>query len=413
MGKKGEVKMERKKSFTLIVSIGLALMLVSMLVLPLPGVAQPKTGDVKTLKIGYLLCLTGWYSVFDAVEEKDLKIVAQMINDRGGLTIQGQKYNIELVGEDGKSALDGITAGANRLAYDHKVKFVVGPTGFYSSGSSPVFEPNKILHISGYVANIPGEMDASTPYGFLAFNASIGTSISIIKAMKKEFPNVKKVAIVTPDDGAVPYLIPKIKKILGSYGYTAVGDTVPFPNEMEDFSPIAAKLNAIKDADAIFMENGGPMHAGNIVKLLRALGNKKPYVYQGLTPCSDIIAIAGAEASNNVITSGLTANAPGNPALMDEVYKRGAPNRTFYLFNPNGLWVLAKMIQAANSLDPAVVKAKWESMDKVETLFGTGYVSGDQTYGIKKHAIGHPLPYQKVVNGKVVFGGWNDVGPIP
>jgi hypothetical protein len=52
-------------------------------------------------------------------------------------------------------------------------------------------------------------------------------------------------------------------------------------------------------------------------------------------------------------------------------------------------------------------------MDKVETLFGTGYVSGDETYGIKKHAIGHPLPYQKVVNGKVVFGGWNDVGPIP
>ena len=182
---------------------------------------------------------------------------------------------------------------------------------------------------------------------------------------------------------------------------------------MEDFSPIAAKLNAIKDADAIFMENGAPIHAGNIVKLLRGLGNKKPYVYQGLTPCSDIISIAGAEASNNVVTSGLTPNAKGNPALMDEVYKRGAPNRNFYLFNPNGLWVLAKMIQAANSLDPAVVKAKWESMDKVETLFGTGYVSGDETYGIKKHAIGHPLPYQKVVNGKVVFGGWSDVGPIP
>jgi hypothetical protein len=398
MGKKKEAKMGRKKSLTSIICISLVLVLASMLLLVTQGATQPKT-----LKIGYLLCLTGWYSVFDAVEEKDVKIVAQMINDRGGLTIQGQKYNIELVGEDGKSSLDGITAGANRLAYDHKVKFVVGPTGFFSTGSSPVFEPNKILHVSGYVSNQPGEIDASTPFGFLAFNASIGTSISVIKAMKKEFPNVKKVAIVTPDDGAVPYLIPKVKKILESYGYTAVGDTVPFPNEMEDFSPIAAKLNAIKDADAIFMENGAPIHAGN----------KKPYVYQGLSPCSDIIAIAGAEASNNVLTSGLTPNAPGNPALLDEVYKRGAPNRNFYLFNPNGLWVLTRMIQAANSLDPDVVKAKWESMDKVETLFGTGYVSGDQTYGIKKHAIGHPLPYQKVVNGKVVFGGWIDVGPIP
>ena len=220
-------------------------------ILPAMTFSKAQAADVKKLKIGYLLCVSGWYSVFDAVEEGHLKIVAQMINDRGGLTIQGQKYEIELVGEDGKSALDGITAGATRLAYDHQVKFVVGPTGFFSTGSSPVFEPNKILHISGYNTCQPGEMDASTPYGFLAFNASIGTSISIIKAMKKEFPNVKKVAIVTPDDGAVPYLIPKIKKILANMGYTVVGDTVPYPNEMEDFSPIAAKLNAIKEADLI------------------------------------------------------------------------------------------------------------------------------------------------------------------
>ena len=405
--------MGRQKSLTSILYIGIGLILASMLLLATHGVAQAKSSKAKKLKIGYLLCLTGWYSVFDAVEEGDLKIVAQMINDRGGLTIKGEKYEIELVGEDGKSTLDGITAGANRLAYDHRVKFVVGPTGFFSTGSSPVFEPNKILHISGYNTCQPGEMDASTPYGFLAFNASIGTSISIIKAMKKEFPSVKKVAIVTPDDGAVPYLIPKIKKILANMGYTVVGDTVPYPNEMEDFSPIAAKLNAIKEADAIFQENGAPIHTGNILKLLRALGNNKPWIFQGLTPCSDIMAIAGKEASNNVITSGLTPKAAGNPALMDEVYDRGAPNRTFYLFNPNGLWVLAQVIQAANSLDPDVVKAKWESMDKVETLFGTGYVGGDQTYGIKHHAVGHPLPYQKVVNGKIVYGGWIDVGPIP
>ncbi len=62
---------------------------------------------------------------------------------------------------------------------------------------------------------------------------------------------------------------------------------------------------------------------------------------------------------------------------------------------------------------PEVVKAKWESMDKVDCLFGTGIFSGDQTYGIKHHAVGHPLPYQKLVNGKVVYGGWIDVGAIP
>ena len=406
MGKKGDVKMRRQKSF--MICIGLVLVLASMLLLVTQGAAQPKT-----LKIGYLLCLTGWYSVFDAVEEGHVKIVAQMINDRGGLTIQGQKYNIELVGEDGKSTLDGITAGANRLAYDQKVKFVVGPTGFFSTGSSPVFEPNKILHVSGYVSNQPGELDASTPYGFLAFNASIGTSIGAIKVMKKEFPKVKKVSLVSPDDGAIPYLIPKIKKLLESNGYTMVGDVVPFPNEMEDFSPIAAKLNAIKDADAVFVENGSPVAVGMIAKGLRALGNNKPVVYQGLSSCKDILAIAGKDAADNITTMGLTPLAKGNPPLMDEVYNRSGKKEPIFLFNPNGLWVLTKVIQAANSIDPDAVKAKWETMDKVDCLFGTGIFSGDETYGLKHHALGHPLPYQKLVKGNVVYGGWIDVGPIP
>lgn len=372
------------------------------------------SGKEKVLKIGYVLCITGWYSVFDAVEEKDLKIVAQMINDRGGITIKGEKYKIQLVGEDGKSTLDGVRAAATKLAYDHKVKFVVGPTGFFSTASSPVFERNKILHVSGYNTCQPGELDKSTPFGFLGFNASIGTVISIAKAMKKEFPTVKKVAIVTPDDGAVPYLIPKVKKILKEkFDVTVVGEAVAYPNEMEDFSPIAAKLNALKEADAIFQVNGAPFHTGNMLKLLRALGNNKPWVFQGLSPCADIIAIAGAKACEGLMTSGLTPKAPGNPQLLDEVYDRGEANRKIYLFNPNGLWVLVQMIQKANSLDPSTVKATWESADKVETLFGTGYVSGDETYGVKHHAIGHPLPYQKVVEGKVVYGGWIDVGPIP
>ena len=83
-------------------------------------------------------------------------------------------------------------------------------------------------------------------------------------------------------------------------------ETCSFPNEMEDFSPIAAKLNAIKDADAVFVENGSPIAVGNITKGLRSLGNKKPIVYQGLSACSDIMAVAGKDAANDIITMGLT-----------------------------------------------------------------------------------------------------------
>jgi branched-chain amino acid transport system substrate-binding protein len=185
---------------------------------------------------------------------------------------------------------------------------------------------------------------------------------------------------------------------------------------MEDFSPIGAKLNAIKEADAYFMLNGSPIAAGLIAKSLRALGNDKPYVHQGAPHVREIMAIAGKEAANNIISFGPTPHAPGNPPILDEIYDRSSKIRdmpSFYLLTPNGLYVLLQVIQAADSLDPSVVKAKWESMDGADSLYGKATFGGDETYGLKHHAVGHPMSYSKLVNGKVVYGGWVDPGRIP
>jgi len=410
MAETKRLKAQSRPGFFAVLCCGLLLMFAAMLSVG-PAWAQ-KSDQPKTLKIGYLLCLSGWYSAFDGMEEGHLKAVAQMINDRGGITVAGQKYNIELVGEDGKSTLDGITAGATRLAYDHKVKFVIGPDAFYSSASSPVFEQNNVLHVSGWVTLRPGEMDASTPYGFLGFNSTMGILQGTVQVIKKEFPNVKKLVLTNPDDGSQDYLLPKIKKVLAAHGYTVV-DVVSFSNEMEDFSPVGVKANAIKGYDAIMNINSSPVALGKIVKAVRGLGNEKPIIANQAIPAADILAICGKEAADNVTTSGLIPLAKGNPPLMDEVFNRSGKKPPIFLFNPNGLWVLAKVIQAANSLDPAVVKAKWESLDKVDTLFGTGIVSGDETYGIKHHAVSHPVQYSKLVKGKVVYGGWIPATPVP
>jgi branched-chain amino acid transport system substrate-binding protein len=383
--------------------------------LVLLGVSANSTAaaPAKTLKIGVVVALSGWKSVSDVVEAKHLGTVAQMINDKGGITVKGEKYNIELEIEDGKSTLDGMTAAANRLVYDKKVKFVVGPSAFFSVATSPVFESNKVLHVSGYNTCQPGEMDNTTPYGFLGYDASIGIGIAGVQAMKKEFPDVKKVAIVAPDDGALPYLIPKIKPAIEKQGVAVVGNVVGYPNDSLDMSPIAEKLNAIKDADAILQQNGAPQHLGAIIKALRELGNNKPYVGCAVVSCDDVLTIVGPAVATNIMTTAIYPHAPGNPPLMDEVFDKSGKQRPMYLFIPNALYTLTQAIRAADSIDPTVVKAKWESMDKIETLFGTGIMSGDKTYGIRKHAVAHPHPYQKLMNGKALFGGWVAVGAIP
>ena len=112
------------------------------------------------------------------------------------------------------------------------------------------------------------------------------------------------------------------------------------------------------------------------------------------------MAIAGKPASNDILTLGFTPHAKGNPALFDELYDKAGKKMPIQLNTAQGLWVLTRVIQAANSLDPTAVKKKWESLDKVDTILGQGVASGDETYGIKHHALGHPMQYEKLVKGE-------------
>jgi len=412
-GGKGRIEMAKKVS-VLGVCIGFVVAGVSLLLTAMPGGAQP-AGQARTLRIGALVASSGWFSAIETTDVADLMNMAKMINEKGGVPIKGQRYDIEIVTEDSKSTFDGCTAAANRLVFDKKVRFVLGPGGFFGPAAAPVFNPNKVLYVLGFSTTQPGSLGAEYPYGFLGNDASVGYAIVAMKALKTEFPNVKKVALMMPDDGSAPYLVPAIKRVHAQYGITIVGDVVLYPNEMQDFSPIAAKLDAIKDADAIQQAMGIPNQVGSIVKGLRELGNKKPYLGPPGVNGTDVTTIAGASNATNMTCSAMTPLDPSNPPLMNELLRmRTSDPKTRFMANyPNMLYILVNMMKAADSLDPDAVKAKWEKSDYVDTIAGKGYISGDLTYGIKHHAVGYPFPYQRVQDGKVVSSHWVDIGPIP
>jgi branched-chain amino acid transport system substrate-binding protein len=410
MAKKRRGKMG-KKALVLGVCIGIVLAGVGLLLTATPGAAQ----QAKTIRIGVLCAQSGWFSAIETTDVADLMNMQKMINQKGGLTIKGQKYDVELAIEDIKSTFDGCTAAANRVVFDKKVKFVLGPGGFFGPAAAPVLNPNKVMYVLGYATTQPGALGADYPYGFLGNDASVGYAIVAMKAMKKEFPNAKKIALVMPDDGAAPYLVPAIKRVHAQYGVTMVGDVVLYPNEMQDFSPIAAKLDAIKDADVIEHAMGIPSQVGGIVKALRELGNKKPYLGPPGVNATDVATIAGASNATNMTCTAMTPLDPSNPPLMNQLLKMRTndPKTRFMADLPNLLYILTNVMKAADSFDPDVVKAKWESLEYVDTLNGKGYIGGDLTYGIKRHAIGYPFPYQRVQDGKAVSSQWAEIGVIP
>lgn len=402
--------MERKRGSLLLIAVMLVPVL---LVLPFmtPYHSQAAAADAKTLRIGVLVCLTGWFSTFDTLEWEEAQLARDMLNERGGITIKGQKYTIELIAEDCKSTVDGVVAAANKLVYDHKVQFIAGPAAFFSAAAKEVCEPEKVLRAISFTTNTPGELGKDTPYTFLCHNASVEHCIVGVTAMKQVFPKVKTVDLVNADDGAIPYLDPIFRKILQEHGITAVGKIIGYPNEMVDFSPVAAKLSVSK-ADAVFFGNGLPEHAAKTLKGIRELGSKKPLIFMSSGLAEDVKRIAGEAASTDFIVVGPMLEAPGTPPLMAEIQKRllaaYGKERSIHLQIFNSIWALVKAVESAQSLDTTAVRDAWEKLDTIETPYGTGHMGGLKTYGVR-HALSHPEPYQMLDKGQAKFGDWVDV----
>jgi branched-chain amino acid transport system substrate-binding protein len=367
--------------------------------------------EPKKIRVGLLVGLTGWFSAAGNADLNECKAAADLVNERGGVKIKGEKYLIELVPEDMKSSNEGTTAAVNKLIYDKKVQFIVGPLAFWASASAPLCEANKMINLTGFCANTPGELDKTTKHRILAENGTMGHVYALIKFIKKNHPEVKSVVVVNPDDGGIPYSKALWTKALGDSGMTMAGDIITYANELVDFSPIAAKIAARK-ADAIFHVNGIGPQVSPIVKGLREQGDERWYFHAGMTRCPDIKKLAGAGA-RKVVTLAVTPGAPGNTPQMEEfikkVYAKFADPKdqpSLIIQNSTAVWVLPQILQAANSLDAKEILKALPKMDKIETLMGPGRMGGEKTYGIKQ-AVTHPLPSQIIdEKGDIKFGGY-------
>jgi ABC-type branched-subunit amino acid transport system substrate-binding protein len=359
------------------------------------------------LRIGVLVAMTNWYSAMDMSEFEETQACADLLNEQG-ITIGGKNYTIELVPEDIKSSLDGTTAASTKLCYDDKVKFLIGPAAFFTSAASPTCEAAGVMHVSSYCTLTPPEVGPSTPLGFVGTNSIAGAIIAQVQAFRKLFPDAKTILDISPDDGAIPYLMPVFTKTAEKYGFTPSPDCIGYPNEMADFSPIAQKVNA-QNVDVAFHCNGTPTMAANIMKVLRGSGNMKPY--GGNIGCSpeDLVKVCGKDMATEFLS---TAQNPKNPdnfpfaqKLMDSLLERWGESRTISFHHAQSLYTLVDCIKKAGTLEPTEVAKTWEAGGTLETLWGPGNIGGTETYGIKNHAIGMPQQYNYIVNGEVVENG--------
>ncbi len=379
---------------------------------PSAGFSAEKA-PAKTLTIGCLGALTGFAAQGETPMVQGSQVMEDLINEKGGITIKGEKYKIKLIIEDHKSTAEGAAAATTKLVHDHKVKFIIGGImPFTNIAISSVTEPAKVLHVRIYNTGSRAEYGQKTPYTFITMNGTIEGMYTMLNYVKEAHPEVKTIAVTIPDDGSIPDLQAWVVKIAKERGMTVVGDAIGWAIDTVDFTPIAKKAIA-RNADGICMINGWASMIGGILKVARQSGYTKPIFMTNYQPAKDAITVAGKEASEGFLFQGLLATDPKNPPMVAEVQKRikARFNSDIVYYSSLGvdnLWMLVQAIEAAQSLDPTAVRDKWEKMATMKSVWGTAHLGGQKTYGIK-HTMSHPIPVMTYVNGEPKTMKWIDI----
>jgi ABC-type branched-subunit amino acid transport system substrate-binding protein len=365
----------------------------------------------KVLTIGEIEPLTGMFGdIFKYVPQGE-QLAKEYINNKGGIKVNNQTYTLDITTLDGKDSPDGATQAANELVYDKKVKFIAG-TGpaFMVPAIDAVTEPNGVLYTAVYQNGQKVEMGPGYPLKFVGSNCSFSGHQAALTYLKQKYPSVKTIAFILINDGQIADNDPVVRATATKLGLSIVGDTIGFTPDTQDFTPIAQKAVAL-NSDAIMIGNAiSPWFALNI-KAIRGLGYTKPI----FSSCAamvlpDVAAIAGADAEGFFgLSIPSDPNIPDTPQIAKDVIKmatdKGWVMNSMHVQGFSAVYSMVQAIEAANSLDPKTVAAKWEKMDKIDTIFGQGKMGGLKTYGVN-HNVYYKTPISVVKNGKVEFGGW-------
>lgn len=349
------------------------LLIVSFLLGAMAGCGN-KTTEAKTLKIGVITSMSGDLSgPFKGMADA-MKPTQDLYNNKGGITIAGQKYNIELVAYDDQSSAAGAVTAANKAIQDG-VKFVIAPVYPVALRAViPITNEAKVVTFSATQV----DPTAFTPEYKYTFNCDMTVfHMGATHAyLQDKYPAVKKIATVAPVDPGVDYIIKMSKEDFAARGLEVVS-LESFTPDTQDFYPVLTKTLA-KNPDAIQIPGGMPFWVGGTINAARDLGFKGPIFASAIVGgLGDIKALITPgydygffEGCPDVESSKMPQEVQDLNVLVKE--QLGHP-QNFDNFQVIGaLSVCLQGLQKANSLDPDKVVAALEGMTFKSPMGGNG-----------------------------------------
>jgi branched-chain amino acid transport system substrate-binding protein len=365
--------------------------------------ANRAAAETKTLKIGQITSITGPMGFTMKTGLEAVKPAQELMNQRGGITVQGQKYLIEIVTEDDQSTPPGGVAAINRLMQGG-VKFIIAPQfAPINMAIAGIAEENKIFRMKSMGIG-KDEIGPTTRYMFYGTATTLSIPVCY-DFLVKNYPKAKRIAIICPDDPGIKTNIEVAEKEARKRGLDIVFQEA-FRVGTEDFYPTLTKAFE-KKPDAIDMVVSIAPWAASLVNQARELGFTGPVFAPMLGEISILNSLLDPKNAHDVFHGGAYVLSPKMKPMMKE-YRAIVEKDLKTTFTMDhtvileGLYPLLQGIEKAQSFDTDKVVAAMESMKAVDTIYGPGRVGGQELFGIN-HVIYRPPMISRIMNGQIEF----------
>ncbi|MBW1997329.1 MAG: ABC transporter substrate-binding protein, partial [Deltaproteobacteria bacterium] len=158
------------------------------------------------------------------------------------------------------------------------------------------------------------------------------------------------------------------------------------------------------------IQGANSAQAGFQLRTARQLGFKGVFISDSPLAPGIILAVAGKEASHDVLTNGMDFKHP-TPGIKETMELWAKAYKDPYFEDTPVTYAQAEaFVQAlkkANSVEVEKVIAAFESMTEpgsIQTCWGPAYMSGAKTFGVNR-VLNRPVPQTRLMHGKIEFIG--------
>lgn len=354
--------------------------------------------SAETLKIGVVAPQTGPGAAWGFALDAGARIAADEANEKGGLTVDGKTYQIEVITYDDQyKAAETVTA-VNRLIHQDGVRFIVGPLGAASLlAVKPITEPAEVLMMSN-TYTVKALEDSE--YIFRVLPTSREFVPPFVAWLRENRPELKKVGLLAPNDETGWDSQAVQREAYEANGFEVAAAEL-FERKQNDFRAILTKLLAA-EPDTIELDTTPPPLAGLIIRQARELGFTGQFTKFGGVNVTEIVEAAGAENAE-----GLLGYLGADPASkewewLETQYGKFHPNRmgdfTFFFYDASKI-LFAGIEKAGTVEDTTRVRDAIEQASPFETLIGESHWGGADVYGID-HQLFTPTFLVEIAEGK-------------